>query len=88
MLIKKYGLTLEEYDAKLEAQGGACAICGSTEPRGRWNRHFAVDHCHETGEPRGLLCGGCNVMLGNAGDSPARLRVAAEYLERYGRGGK
>ena len=52
-LKRKYGLTLEEYDAMLEAQGGVCAICGEPRPE---ERTLHVDHDHETGAIRGLLC--------------------------------
>lgn len=76
-----YGITTEEYDALMEVQGGACAICGSTEWPGKNNTPH-VDHCHTTGKIRGLLCGKCNVALGNMDDDPARLRAAADYLER------
>lgn len=78
----KYGLTDEQYDALLAAQNGACAICGTTEWNGGKAKSPHVDHCHETGRVRGLLCGGCNNGLGNFGDDPARLRAAADYLER------
>jgi hypothetical protein len=64
----------------LEAQGGVCAIC-KTLPEGKgrfgtWN----VDHDHETGEIRGLLCGYCNSMLGYAKDDPETLRAGMDYL--------
>ena len=73
-----YGITVEEYNARLEAQGGVCAICGS--PPGV--RRLAVDHDHHTGAIRGLLCSGtCNPALGYLRDSPKLLRRAAEYLE-------
>ncbi|MGZ6587108.1 MAG: endonuclease VII domain-containing protein [Solirubrobacteraceae bacterium] len=80
-LLQKYGLTFDAYEALLAAQGGGCAICRTTEPGGRWGTHFAVDHDHDTGRVRGLLCSRCNVMLGNAQDDPARLRAGAAYLE-------
>lgn len=79
--LKKYGLTIEQYDSMLARQDGSCAICKSTEPRMKNAGRLYVDHCHETGEVRGLLCFRCNTMLGNAGDSPEVLRLAAEYLE-------
>lgn len=77
----KFGLSLADYAARLAAQGGGCAICGTDEPGGRWGASLHVDHDHATGEVRGLLCAACNVMLGNAGDDPARLRAAADYLD-------
>lgn len=76
-LIRKYGVTLADYGRMFEAQGGACAVCGKTQ-----DRAFDVDHCHTTGKVRGLLCTNCNRMVGHAHDDSARLRAAAEYLER------
>ncbi len=82
VVLARFSLTVADYDEMLAAQGGGCAICGTTEPAGRWNNYFAVDHSHTTGEVRGLLCGHCNVMLGNAKDDPSVLRAGASYLER------
>lgn len=80
-LIRKYGVSLADYDAMLEAQGGKCAICHTTPDTQRYGV-FHVDHCHSTGAVRGLLCRGCNHMLGVVGDDPAALRRAIEYLVR------
>ena len=77
-LKKKYGITLDDYNAMLEAQGGVCAICGNTCTTGK---SLAVDHCHATGRVRGLLCGVCNRVLGYMKDDVALFRRAAEYLE-------
>lgn len=77
-LKKKYGLTVEEYDQMFEDQGGVCAICG-TEPYGRFL--LSVDHCHSTGEIRGLLCHPCNGGLGCFKDNIALMNDAIEYLE-------
>lgn len=76
-----FSLTIQEYDMLLEKQNGVCAICGNA------CAHFslAVDHCHQTGEIRGLLCSQCNRGLGLFRDEPERLRKAAEYLERSSR---
>lgn len=69
-----YGITVEQYDAMYEAQGGICAICAKPgDP-------LRVDHDHETNEVRGLLCHNCNVALGIMGDDSDRLVVAAAYL--------
>lgn len=56
--LQQYGLTPEKFDEMREAQGGCCAFCG--EPKKR----LVVDHCHKTGNVRGLLCVRCNVALG------------------------
>ena len=60
---RRYGLTLDEYNALYEAQGGVCALCGQPS-----RTNLAVDHCHETGRVRGLLCTSCNGALGKLGD--------------------
>lgn len=75
-----YGLTQEQFEAMLEAQGGRCAICRTDTPGGRDNR-WHVDHCHATGKVRGLLCNGCNIGLGHFKDDPERLLAAVAYLE-------
>ncbi len=71
----KYGLTPERYDEMLEAQGGGCAICG--KPPGDTALH--VDHCHETGRVRGLLCFSCNAGLGQFHHDPELLYEAMAY---------
>lgn len=57
-LKRTYGLTQEDYICLLDAQGGACAICGGND-----NRRLSVDHDHETGRIRALLCTSCNASL-------------------------
>lgn len=68
-----------------DRQGGVCAICKRPEthhdPSGRTKR-LAVDHDHQTGLVRGLLCHGCNAALGLMADDPARLEEAARYIKR------
>lgn len=78
-LVRKYGVTLETYDKMLKAQGGLCAICKATEA-GQYKAVFHVDHCHATGRVRGLLCRGCNHILGHVKDDPETLRRAIAYL--------
>jgi hypothetical protein len=63
-LRKLYGLSQELYDSMLSAQGGCCALCGTQEPGGRSDKHFHIDHDHQTGRIRGLLCHACNIGLG------------------------
>ncbi|GAA2694469.1 hypothetical protein GCM10010400_70090 [Streptomyces aculeolatus] len=86
--LRNYGLTLNQYQAMLAAQGGGCAICGGQCSTGRM---LAVDHDHKCcpGDRscgqcvRGLLCGTCNHGLGHFKDDPALLRGAMSYLERH-----
>ena len=82
-----YGMTFDDYEALWLSQGGRCAICGVDAPlrgHGRERMRLAVDHSHETGAVRGLLCGMCNGGLGLFGDEVGRLREAISYLERTG----
>lgn len=73
---QKFGLTRAEFEAMVEAHDGACAICKGN----RAKRALHIDHDHETGRIRGLLCGKCNLGLGHARDSVERLRRAIVYL--------
>lgn len=84
-LKRKYGISLADYEAMAERQGGVCAICGGPpEKRSKLMRErFDVDHCHATGRVRGLLCLGCNTGIGHLGDDPARIRAALEYLAQH-----
>lgn len=75
----KFGLTLEQYESILRKQKGVCAICKLQNSNGR---QLAVDHNHETGAIRGLLCGKCNQSLGLFQNSIDNLKVAAKYLRR------
>lgn len=85
---RKFGITVEEYEQMRDAQSSRCAICGTDEPNGRVSKHTAeywlhVDHDHETGKVRALLCSHCNTTLGKMNDDPELLRKAADYLERW-----
>lgn len=82
-LRRTYGLTLTQYNEMLDAQGGVCAICGTSDPKGKSGTYFVVDHNHETGNNRGLLCNRCNRAIGLLGESPGVLNSAIEYLKRY-----
>ena len=73
-----YDLTQERYAELLEQQAGACAVCWVV-PDGLLH----VDHNHETGEVRGLLCGKCNRALGLMQENEAIVRCAADYLEEH-----
>ena len=74
-----FGLSLEDYSRVFTSQGGVCAICGSS-PNGM---ALAVDHNHETGEVRGLLCSNCNVAIGLMKDDPGLLQKAIDYVRMY-----
>ena len=80
-LLRSYGITKSDYEKMLSRQGGCCAICGGTETR-RASSFFHVDHCHETGVVRGLLCHKCNTAIGMLNDNPDLIRSALEYMEK------
>jgi hypothetical protein len=73
----------EEYLELFIKQKGKCAICGI--PQNRLNRRFDIDHIHGTSIVRGLLCGNCNMGIGQLRDSPRLLRAAADYIEKNSR---
>lgn len=75
-----YNITLDQYDWMLAVQGGVCAICGKDEP-GFGKKRFSVDHDHQTGLIRGLLCGACNTGIGYLGEDIGRLQRAIAYLK-------
>jgi len=75
LLKQRYGMTSADKAALLASQGGVCAICLTHPARP------VVDHCHDTGAVRGILCRGCNFKLG-AIDSPGFLAAALRYLGR------
>lgn len=77
-----YGLTPDEYDRLLNSQQNRCAICLTDTPTGRW-KVFAVDHDHNTGLVRGLLCNECNRGIGLLKDSSDLLKSAYEYINRH-----
>ena len=76
-LIRDYGITLEEYAMLFLEQDGVCAICLQPERR---ERNLCVDHDHETGLVRGLLCNKCNKALGGFDDRVDLIEAALQYL--------
>lgn len=78
-LQREYGITLDEYNKVLKAQGNACGICKKEHILGK--PRLAVDHCHVTGELRGLLCWSCNRKLGVFLDDLVMLESAAYYAK-------
>lgn len=84
-LQKNYGMSLVEYERMFDVQGGRCALCGQP-PKKHANAERAslhVDHDHETGRVRRLLCGLCNRGIGCFHDDPERLRRAADYVASF-----
>ena len=79
-LKRNYNITLEEYDRLLDEQDGVCAICGGINSNGR---RLSVDHDHDTGKIRGLLCGNCNVGIGHLQDDPEVLAAAIGYILKH-----
>lgn len=77
-LQRKFGMTKTDYEGLLQKQNHVCAICQGTSTRA-----LAVDHCHNTGKIRGLLCTNCNRGLGYLKDSAELLRKAANYIDNY-----
>ena len=75
-LVRKYGITAMQYAEMLFLQGGVCKICR----RDGGDRKLRVDHNHETGEVRGLLCHSCNTGIGLLQDDPEVLQAAIDYL--------
>jgi hypothetical protein len=78
-----YGLTLAQYEAMSEEQQHVCAICGGVNTSETKPERLSVDHNHETGRIRGLLCGNCNRGLGLFGEDQERMFKAIEYLMKW-----
>jgi nitrate reductase cytochrome c-type subunit len=76
---KDFGISIEEYEVMYIKQNGLCLICKQEET----NRRLSVDHCHETGVVRGLLCGNCNRGLGLFKDNENSLFRALDYIKSY-----
>lgn len=72
--LRKYGISVVEYDEMMLRQGGMCAICDK-------EGGLTVDHCHDTGRVRGLLCHGCNMLIGHAREDSAVLERSAAYVQ-------
>jgi len=77
----EYGITLEQRNQMLIDQRGFCAICGEKPDKGK---KLCVDHNHETGKTRGLLCRTCNAAIGFFNESKEVVIKAVKYLEKYG----
>lgn len=86
-LQKLYGISLDEYEEMLEKQNYLCAICHQPEQKKRKGRPYrlGIDHCHETGTIRGLLCWRCNCAFGKLRDDPGIIKSALEYGIKHNR---
>lgn len=80
-LQREYGITLGDYNNKFMEQQGCCAICNKHQSE--FKKPLFVDHDHDTGKVRGLLCNKCNWAIGLLDDSIKRLESAINYLEKY-----
>lgn len=81
-LRKAYGISLEEVEARIVAQGGVCPVClEKLSSMGKGRGGAAVDHNHDTGKVRGILCQQCNAALGSLGDDPETLKRGYNYLK-------
>ena len=82
---KKYGLTEYTFNELLKKQKNKCPICektfGSINNDGEFKNRIYIDHCHKTKQVRGLLCPGCNTLLGYAKDSDIVLMKAIKYIK-------
>lgn len=82
-MLARYGLTLAQYNSMAESQSQSCAICSGPGKQGKNERPaLVIDHCHQTGKVRGLLCHRCNLAL-HAVEKPGFVDAATLYLERY-----
>ncbi|WP_366940860.1 endonuclease VII domain-containing protein [uncultured Halomonas sp.] len=72
--LKEYGISPEEYRRRYDAQSGSCGICGEHQ------ENLCVDHCHDSGAVRGLLCKQCNSAIGFLGDTEEGVNRALRYL--------
>ena len=85
-LKRLFNITLDEYNDLFDRQGGLCAICRQPETvrrmkKGDGPERLAVDHCHDTGRIRGLLCFKCNTAIGSLGDTQEHVNRAINYLQ-------
>jgi hypothetical protein len=83
----KFGVTLDDYNKMFEAQNGVCAICGKPETSVDWRtkniKYLAVDHDHQTGKVRGLLCSKCDRGIGYFDEERDLFYKVINYLNKY-----
>lgn len=85
-LVKLYGITsIQKHQMLMELQDGKCATCGSDKPQGAGGRghgQWHTDHCHKTGQVRGILCARCNLVLTQKMNVRTLIKMAS-YLLKY-----
>lgn len=79
---RKYGLSMQEYSNLIEKQQFQCAACG-IGLKDLPGSEIQIDHCHNTGNIRGILCGRCNRALGLLNDDPIKTQKLADYIKKY-----
>ena len=75
---KRYGLSKSQYHELMDSNNGCCHLCNK---KLKTTRQKHIDHCHETGKVRGILCQGCNTALGKLGDNEEGLTKALRYIQ-------
>lgn len=84
LFIKRtYGINADDYYSMLESQNYKCAICKSEDNNCSHRNKMFIDHCHNSGIVRGLLCSKCNMALGNFNDDIQTLKNAIAYLTQF-----
>lgn len=81
LLKSNYGITIDQYNEMFNSQQGKCAICGTHQSN--LSKRLSVDHDHQTGEIRELLCNFCNTSLGNFKEDIDLIKKAISYLEKH-----
>lgn len=82
--LKKYDMTIEQWDEMFHAQGECCAMCNTKDPGVKgWN----TDHCHKKDQVRAILCLTCNLLLGHAKDKIETLMAGVTYLLKFNQPG-
>lgn len=79
---RTYGIGLEEYHRLLQEQNGCCAVCKTAATASKKSRRLCIDHDHDSGKVRGLVCDRCNMLLGKSTEMLDILKSAVQYLER------
>jgi hypothetical protein len=76
--LRKYGLSQSQYDQMLKSQRGRCGICTK-----KFEGRICIDHSHDTGKVRGLLCVNCNAGIGQFKENPVLIRAAIAFLRKH-----